>query len=268
MLFRFNKWIFYSLVFLHWLSTAPTHAQRAPKLTEGYTSSFWYDARDLILFPRSFQNHDWWAAAMAVSFTGTALLVDEGVESAIRNSDIRNRDYPWVQYSITNWGSGINTGAVTAALFTIGSVRHDDRLRWVALLQAKTLGLSALGAGFTKLVFQRHRPDATMDPPDAWKWEGPFRGFSGNYSFVSNHSFSAFAWATVTAKSVDSKLLRVALYSLAGSVSISRVISGRHWAGDVVAGSALGYITGSLLYRLQKKNWKKKPMGKSFRNNE
>jgi len=261
MFHRFNKYLFYSLHFLLLLTSMHVQAQREPKFIDGYAPSFWYDTRDLILFPRSFQKNDWWVAAMAASLTGTALLVDEGVEAALRKSDIRKRDYPWVQYTITNWGSGINTGSVTAALFTIGSVRHDDRLRWIALLQAKTLGISALGTGFTKLVFQRHRPDASMDPPEAWNWEGPFKGFSGNYSFVSNHSYSAFAWATVTAKSVDRKLLRVALYSMAGCVSMSRVISGHHWAGDAVAGSALGYLTGSLLYRLQEKNWKKKPLG-------
>lgn len=268
MFFRFNKWFFHSLAFLMLLTTAPLQAQRAPKFTDGYTSSFWYDTRDLILFPRSFQKYDWWAAAMASSLTGAAFLVDEGVESALRHSAIRNRNRDWVRYGITNWGSGLNTGAVTVTLFTLGAVRHDDRLRWISLLQAKTLGLSALGAGFTKLLFQRHRPDDSMVTPDAWKWEGPFKGFTGNYSFVSNHSFSAFAWATVTAKSVENKVLRIALYSLAGCVSISRVTSGRHWAGDAVAGSALGYMTGSLLYRLQEKNWKKKPVGKSFRNNE
>lgn len=265
---RFTKCFFHSLLFYLLLVSMPLQAQREPGLIDGYASSYWYDTRDLILFPRSFQTSDWWAAAMAVSLTGTAFLVDEGVESAIRKSDIRDRYHPWVQYTITNWGSGINTGAVTAALFTIGSVRHDDRLRWMALLQAKTLGISALGAGFTKLVFQRHRPDPAVDPPDAWQWDGPFRGFTGNYSFVSNHSFSAFAWATVTAKSVDSKVLRVALYTLAGCVSMSRVFSGRHWAGDAVAGSAFGYLTGSLLYRLQEKNWKKKPKGRLLENNE
>jgi len=246
----------------------PLKAQRAGRLFDGYAQSVWYDTRDLVLFPRSLQKDEWWSAGMAVALTGSAFLVDEAAESAIRESHIRNRDPLWMRYAITNWGSGINTGALTATIFTIGAVRHNDRLKWMALLQAKTLGISALGAGFTKLLFQRHRPEAYTAPPDAWRWEGPVRGATGNYSFVSSHAFSAFAWATVTAKSVESKALRVILYSLAGSVGISRVMAGRHWASDVVAGSALGWFTGSLLYRLQEKNWKKKPQRSLPQNNE
>jgi diacylglycerol kinase family enzyme len=66
-------------------------------------------------------------------------------------------------------------------------------------------------------------------------------------SFPSGHSASAFAFATAVA--AERPRLRVPLFALAGSVAVSRVYTGVHYPGDVVAGSMIGIAVARLTAR-------------------
>ena len=69
----------------------------------------------------------------------------------------------------------------------------------------------------------------------------------GNPAFPSGHTAYAFAGATLLG--VRYPKLRIPLYIGAGLVGVTRIYLGRHYASDVIAGAAVGTITGALVSR-------------------
>jgi undecaprenyl-diphosphatase len=68
------------------------------------------------------------------------------------------------------------------------------------------------------------------------------------YSFPSGHSLNAFAVGTVVALAFP--LTTPLVLFMAGSIALSRVALGFHFAGDVIAGAALGVALGTGVFWL------------------
>lgn len=101
----------------------------------------------------------------------------------------------------------------------------------------------ALTSALTNIVFKniakRPRPDSSEVASDR-RLDLP-----SSHSFPSGHTASAFAFAA--AVSADAPYwLRDATVLLATLVGFSRVYTGVHYPGDVLAGSAIGWVTGRL----------------------
>lgn len=106
--------------------------------------------------------------------------------------------------------------------------------------RAATFGLASLAVTATvvnvavKPIGRRHRPDrAAQDVPIARHVPMPI-----STSFPSGHSAAAFAFATGVGH--VSPAAGFPLRALAALVAYSRVHTGVHYPGDVVAGSLLG----------------------------
>lgn len=59
----------------------------------------------------------------------------------------------------------------------------------------------------------------------------------------SGHATSVWAVATVIADRTDNGFVDAACYGVATLTSLSRIYVDRHWASDVLIGSAIGYFT-------------------------
>ncbi len=70
-----------------------------------------------------------------------------------------------------------------------------------------------------------------------------------NQSFPSGHTSNAFAMATVAQRHYGWKL-GIPAYGLAGLMGVSRIHQDKHGLSDVVAGAALGYISGRTVTRV------------------
>ena len=106
--------------------------------------------------------------------------------------------------------------------------------------RAAALGLSCVGttATFVNLVVKpvgrRRRPDrAGAEVPAARQVDLP-----GSRSFPSGHTASAVAFAAGVSRVLPAA--GVPLHSLAAAVGYSRVHTGVHYPGDVIAGALLG----------------------------
>lgn len=85
-----------------------------------------------------------------------------------------------------------------------------------------------------KAIVPRHRPFETQLGPK-----------SSTHSFPSGHAATSFACATVL--SFYAPRYRVAFFTLATLIALSRVYNGMHYPTDVLAGSLLGVLIALLL---------------------
>jgi undecaprenyl-diphosphatase len=115
----------------------------------------------------------------------------------------------------------------------------------------RALAAAAVSAGLANIVLvlvkgqvRRPRPCDVAGPrnPETIRRYVP----SDRYSFPSGHSLNAFAMAAVLAPSFP--LLAAPLLLVAANVAASRVVLGRHFLSDVLAGSALGALIGGLVF--------------------
>ncbi|MFM9969237.1 MAG: YjbH domain-containing protein [Burkholderiales bacterium] len=114
---------------------------------------------------------------------------------------------------------------------------------WTAIKStAITLGADAL---LTRAV-NRARPEANLGVANF----DPFGKDASKGSFPSTHMGAAFALVTPFAQQYDAPWL----YAVAGATSFGRIQQRQHFVSDVVAGSLLGYVAGSLLLDQQRKD--------------
>ncbi|MDB4949718.1 MAG: phosphoesterase PA-phosphatase related protein [Gemmatimonadetes bacterium] len=148
-------------------------------------------------------------------------------------------------------GAGIAGGG----FYLAGLARHDRTMSEVALhgMEAvvATQAIVTLGKG----IAGRARPLVDPTNPHDYKL---FRGFHAGddyQSFPSGHAAAAFAIAgALTAEATDHKprlrrLVALTTYTAAGFTGLSRMYDNKHWASDVVAGAAVGTLTGMTVVR-------------------
>ncbi|MEU7487491.1 phosphatase PAP2 family protein [Streptomyces sp. NPDC042319] len=120
-------------------------------------------------------------------------------------------------------------GSAAAAAAFGGRPTRRAALRGVASLAVASLTVNTLA----KRSVRRERPLLDTVPVIRQLTKQPF-----TTSFPSGHAASAVAFATGVA--FENKWWGLALAPLAASVAFSRVYTGVHYPGDVVAGAALG----------------------------
>lgn len=156
--------------------------------------------------------------------------------------------------------AGTSTPALDRPLRTLSSAANWSRLSFAAAgvlalvggsrgRRAASYGLGCVAVASVvanlggKLATRRERPDrdALGVAPDRYV---PMPSSS---SFPSGHSASAFAFATGVRHAWPTA--SVPCYALAAAVALSRVYTGVHYPGDVVAGGLLGLGSGALTTR-------------------
>jgi undecaprenyl-diphosphatase len=152
---------------------------------------------------------------------------------SVDDSGIWNRN---VQYAV-EYGT---IAAELAGAFWLGGDDPVGKTFW------KSIDSSALGAISSeamKHIFTRARPSQTSDP-NQW-FQGP-----GHYSFPSGEV--TLVTSAVTPFIFDYGHDHPGVYALTLLPvydAIARVKAGGHWQTDVIAGAALGTLTGYIAYR-------------------
>ena len=194
---------------------------------------------------------------IATAYAGVTLfsyrfLDDEVHEIAQR---WQNKTVASISKTYGSLGLGSSNIIITAGTGITALITKDKKLEKVTILLVAGHLVNSYATEQLKLSFQRHRPN-TGDPYNKFDWR---EGDKSNTSMVSAHTSNAFA--TATAFSIvyhDKKWVPIVAYSAASLVGISRVYNNAHWASDVMAGAAIGYLSVqgvNQLYKLASKRF-------------
>lgn len=131
--------------------------------------------------------------------------------------------------------------------YGVGMIKHDDYLQESSILAGEaTLDAIILNQGL-KYAIDRERPYQGDGTGRFWP-HGPSTWPDGQ-SMPSNHCMIVWSFARVIAGQYNAIGTKVAVYSLAGAVSASRVLSREHFPSDVIVGSTFGYLIGDYVFR-------------------
>lgn len=181
----------------------------------------------------------WWAISGAA--TAALIATDQYSVKQLPNSS--------GQVSVSTWasrlGSAYSLVPVSAGFYLIGTARHNDRFRETGLICFEALIDSNLTVEAIKLVAGRARP-LESDGRGHFEDSPNGRWHSG---FPSGHAINSWAMASVVAHQYPRpRIIPIMAYALASTVVIARVGARRHFPGDVLAGSAMGWFIGDYLY--------------------
>lgn len=197
------------------------------------------------------------AAIVGVAATTSAVLVgwDRAIADAARRPPLQGNR---LLGGIADGGNAYGDPGVLvagAALWISGRLSHDNSRRLIGLRSVEAIVAGGVVTGALKSLAGRARPD--QSPGDARDFRlGRGFGSRGEYqSFPSGHATAAFAFASA----VDAEWARLrpgrpawvpaVLYAAAALAGAARVYRDRHWASDVVMGSAVGFVAGRAVVR-------------------
>lgn len=166
----------------------------------------------------------------------TGILIAEG-DQPLANR-IQGRSIQHIARFWSNFGLGVEiaSGGLT---YVTGCVEHRGYLRDTGLTVLDALAAAGTADLALKLMFDRQFPYTRGSTGDFW---------GGGRSFPSGHASVSFAFASAIAhRYPNRRWLKWASYGLATGVALSRYPAKRHYASDILVGSALGYVTGAYM---------------------
>ncbi len=125
------------------------------------------------------------------------------------------------------------------AVFGASLLTDDTRFQDAAFTSLEAALYTDALTSALKSIAGRARPHQLEGPYD-------FDPFSGHNSFPSGHTSLAFSLVTPWVVYYPGPATYV-LFGLTTGTAVARVVRGDHWSSDVVAGAALGLLTGYAL---------------------
>jgi hypothetical protein len=174
-----------------------------------------------------------WLVPLA-GITAGLIATDRDTSLHISNSlHTQNRYVSFSNYGIAAFAGG------TGALYLWGHFTDNDHAREAGLLAGEAAVDSLAITEAVKYAAGRNRPLQGNHNGEFW---------SGGDSFPSNHAAVAWAAASVLSHEYPGPLPKLLAYGAAAAISAARVEGKQHFTSDVLVGSAIGWLTGELVY--------------------
>lgn len=205
-----------------------------------------------------FKSKDQVKFATSLSATLLAMSLDNELRSLVKDSHTPERID--VFRAFTQGGEIKYAAPFCGAVYLGGLISGIEDVRVTGRLLLESLALSGLVNLTLKAALGRSRPFKENGNSD-------FRFFQIKddfHSMPSGHTTVAFAISSVLSERINNIYASVGLYSLAGAVGFSRIYLDRHWLSDVVAGAALGTLSGIAVSNAEKRNRVKSERNISF----
>ncbi len=143
--------------------------------------------------------------------------------------------------NLTNELGGPKVNLPVAALFLVSLATDDARFQDAAFTSLQSLVYAGAVSYGLKYAVGRFRPFEHVGPHR-------FAPFSGRTSFPSGHTTTAFAVITPWVLYYPHPAT-YGLFALSTGTALARIARQKHWATDVLAGSAIGFLTAYWLTR-------------------
>jgi membrane-associated phospholipid phosphatase len=179
-----------------------------------------------------------WLLPLA-AVTGTMIGSDQHTMNSLIHINANDQKH----FSTLSNASVGALGALPAGMYLWSLNRDAPQARETGLLSGEALIDSLAVSEVIRFVSRRDRPDVNNAKGNF------FNSSPTNSSFPSNHAAAAWAMAAVVGDEYPGWLTRTAVYGLATSVSVSRVLAEQHFPSDVLIGSAAGWLIGHYVYR-------------------
>jgi membrane-associated phospholipid phosphatase len=183
-----------------------------------------------------------WIAPFGV---GTGIAIDKDAE-AIHALGI-NKDREDKFRRISDYGGLYGPAAALGIGYIVGSTTHNDHLRETAVLAEEAMADSEILN--TGLGYATDRQTPRQGDGTGRFWPHGTKTWPDGQSMPSDHSILVWSFAHVVASQYDGIATKALVYSLATTVSASRVIAREHFPSDVFVGGALGYFIGGYVVR-------------------
>jgi len=145
------------------------------------------------------------------------------------------------RYPLYELGSGQYLLPLSAFLYASGRLSRSVALRDAGLgCAAGHLSSAALREVIYHIV-ARARPRITPHPneisvPGSKNWD--------NHSFLSGHASNSMACASFAAHRFSLGVAEPLMYGYVGAIGLGRMLDGRHWFSDTMAGAMMGFAIG------------------------
>lgn len=190
-------------------------------------------------FHTSKQDLKWWLIFGGA--TGALIAGDKSIEKALPSSS--------TLISVSKWSSDVGSVysliPISAAFYLTGTFAQDEKFRETGLLSFESLIDTELAGEALKLIADRSRPyqdsaKGRFEDNPSGRW---------NSGFPSGHAISSWAVASIIAHEYSHRrIVPILAYALASTVAVTRVGARKHFPGDVLAGSAMGWFIGDFVY--------------------
>jgi membrane-associated phospholipid phosphatase len=189
-------------------------------------------------FHTSKRDAKWWAIWGGI--TGGLIASDRYIERNAPNNATLVR----VGNDASYLGEAYTVLPIAAGIYFLGTAEGKDHLRETGLLSFEAVADVTVMQLALKEILGRERPleghgnGAFEQSPNRW-----------NSSFPSGHSITTFAIASVIAHEYRHHWWVTALmYGYGAGVAAARLAANKHFPGDVVAGSVMGWFVGDYVY--------------------
>lgn len=194
-----------------------------------------------------------WLNTGGFAFAEFALTyADRSIQRNVHTLVNNNEGVKDLSAYVTRFGASYEIYTLVA-LGTTGFVFKKTKLTTTTFLATQAYITASAVEITVKYLTGRQRPDFYTNPNKIPypTFHGPFRsvkdinGSTENGSFPSGHTTAAFAAATVFAMEYKNHpFIPILSYSAATLIGLSRLTENRHWFTDILAGAALGYLSG------------------------
>ncbi|MFI0452424.1 bifunctional phosphatase PAP2/diacylglycerol kinase family protein [Actinomadura sp. 6N118] len=146
---------------------------------------------------------------------------------------------PGLEYVLPRLSRAADHGVLWFTMAGVMAVSRRARLRRAALRGAIGIAVASPAVNIIgKQAFRRKRPIVDLVPPIRIRWKLPT-----SHAFPSGHSASAAAFAAGVAMEAP-RAVAVPVAATAAAVAFSRIYTGAHYPGDVMAGVGIGVLAG------------------------
>jgi hypothetical protein len=173
--------------------------------------------------------------------TGIAIDKDVNIMDDLGSNPQREKDFR----RVSDYGGIYGPVAYSGIAYAAGAYRHDEHLRETGILAGEAMADAYILN--TGLKYAINRQDPMQGDGTGKFWPHGTKTWPDGQSMPSEHAINVWAFAHVVAGEYPGWATKLIVYSLATTVSASRVIAREHFTSDVIVGSTFGYLIGGFV---------------------